>query len=157
MIICKPRYQVGDKFWVKETFFDTKKFKQAPLFADSNEFIFKADKDAFIGDHKWKPSLFMPKVASRLWVEVTEVRCERLYDITEADAIAEGIEKINMNEPFEGYKEYFINGCTMGVKPIDSFHSLWMKINGLESMQSNPWVFIYEFKRIETPCQNKTK
>ena len=140
IIECKPRYQVGDKLWVKETF----------LIANTDTLIwqYKAD-TAYPENYKWKSSLFMPKKAARIWLEVTGVRCERLHDITEADAIAEGIEKINLNEPFEGYKEYFINGCTMGVLPIDSFHSLWMKINGVESMQSNPLVFIYEFKKIE--------
>ena len=137
---CKPRYQIGDRLWVKETF----------LIANTDTLIwqYKAD-TAYPENYKWKSSLFMTKKAARIWLEVTGVRCERLHDITEADAIAEGIEKINLNEPFEGYKEYFINGCTMGVLPIDSFHSLWMKINGVESMQSNPWVFIYEFKKIE--------
>lgn len=146
----KIRYNVGDRIWVRETFFDTRKYRHALLFAFSPAFMYKAD-NVFIGEHKWKPSLFMPKEVARLWLECTNVKCERLHSITEADAIAEGIEKVNVNKPFEGYKEYFIKGFTTGVKPVHSFFSLWMSINGIESLQLNPWVFVYEFKRIEKP------
>jgi hypothetical protein len=140
IIQCKPYYQVNDKLWVRETFFDTKPYKQAPLFADSNEFIYKADKDAFIGDHKWKPSLFMPKEAARIWLEVTNVRCEKLHFISEEDAIAEGSPMLNSTN------YHFV-----------WFKNLWQAINGKDSWESNPWVFVYEFKRIEKPCPNKTK
>lgn len=149
---AKSKYQVGDYIWVREIWCE-------PILFDGCEkdFYYKADyPEGILADidsryvtGKWKPSLFMPKAAARIWLEVTGVRCERLHDISEADAIAEGIEKVRINQPFEGYKEYYIPGITMGIKPIDSFFSLWMSINGLESMQSNPWVFIYEFKRIE--------
>jgi hypothetical protein len=146
----KPRYQVGDHLWVKETFsFAPLTPETKPFYPDLSDYVFKAGSD--YASVKWKSSLFMPKVATRIWLECTAVRCEQLQSITEADAIAEGIEKVNVNQPFEGYKEYFIKGFTTGVKPVHSFFSLWMSINGIESLQLNPWVFVYEFKRIEKP------
>lgn len=171
--ILESRYQVGDHIWVRELYYatgyweyagKTKTGKPKMIFHDT---VFKELGDTYryfdnppeevstdrtkVNMSGWfkRSSLFMPKEAARIWLEVTGVRCERLHDISEADAIAEGIEKVQINQPFEGYKEYYIPGITMGIKPIDSFFSLWMSINGLESMQSNPWVFIYEFKRIE--------
>ena len=63
---AKPQYQIGDRLWVRETFFEARKWKHAPLFSDGPDFIYRADEDAFIGDHNWKPSLFMPKEAVRI-------------------------------------------------------------------------------------------
>ena len=159
IIECKPRYHVGDHIWVKETFFNAQPFKSSPMFSDGQDYVYKADKDAFIGEHKWKPSLFMPKVAARLWLEVTNVRCERLVDISEQDAIAEGIK---FNSLFDQYecpvcREGFHSGinllCEDGFFPhaTDAFAALWHKINGFDSWIKDPWVFIYEFKRIEKP------
>lgn len=146
---AKPQYQIEDRIWVRETFFDARKWKHAPLFADGPDFIYKADEDAFIGDHNWKPSLFMPKEAARIWLEVTNVRCERLFDISEEDAIAEGVESIE-NPDFRKYKEYTEDIFKLRY-PSHSFFSLWRHINGKNSVAANPWVFVYEFKRIERP------
>ena len=132
IITCKPRYRVGDKLWVRETYFDTRKFKDCPLFYDVPDFIYKADKYAFIGEHKWKPSLFMPKEAAYIWLEVTGVRCERLQDISNKDCVSEGILSDGSNGD-----EYRL------------FINLWESINGKDSWLANPWVFVYEFKRIE--------
>ncbi len=153
----KPRYQVGDHLWVRETFFNAKPFKSAPLFSDGHDYIYRADKDSFIGDHKWKPSLFMPKAAARIWLEVTGVRCERLQDISEQDAIAEGIKLNSLFEQYEcpvcGDKGHSGGDliCDDGFfsHAIDAFASLWHKINGFDSWMLDPWVFIYEFKRID--------
>lgn len=149
IIECKPAYNVGDHVWVRETFFEARKWKHAPLFSKGPDFIYRADEDAFIGDHNWKPSLFMPKEAARIWLEVTNVRCERLQDISKEDAIAEGVESIESPD-FRKYKEYTED--TFNLKfATHSFFSLWRKINGKDSVAANPWVFVYEFKRIERP------
>lgn len=146
---AKPQYQIGDHLWVRETFFDARKWKHAPLFADGPDFIFKADKDAIIGCHNWQPSLFMPKEAARIWLECTGVRCERLMDITESDAIAEGVESIE-DPDFRKYKEYTENTFNLRY-PSHSFFSLWRNINGKNSVAANPCIFVYEFKKIERP------
>ena len=105
---------------------------------------------------KWKPSIYMPKKRARIFLEVTNVRVERLKDISEEDAISEGIDKkgdlyFNYVES-EGYfkksfpKEYFYKEI-----PKVSFISLWAKINGIDSWIANPWVWVYEFKVVEKP------
>lgn len=125
------RYNIGDIMWVRETFFDARKLKDAPLFANGPDFYYRADKDAVIGCYRWKASLFMPREACRLKLEVTAVRCERLLDITDRDSLAEGmkIERIHFT-------------------PRSQFFQLWEKLNGIESVESNPWVFVYEFKKL---------
>ena len=147
-----PKFNIGDHIWVREIFFEARKWKKYPLFADSNEFIFKADKNAFIGEHKWKSSLFMPKEAARLWLEVTGVRCERLFSISQSDALAEGVEYI-YDPDFIKYKQYEQNEFLLKY-PRDSFLSLWRKINGKDSATQNPWVWVYEFKKIEKLNKN---
>lgn len=144
----KPRYQVGDKIYVKETYRITNPY-------GNPNYKYKADFDSNITGvkFKWKPSLFMPKAAARIWLEVTNVRCERLHDITEADAIAEGIfSKIDEIYKYPIYRIYYkMENNWWSSNPIESFQSLWEMINGDDCWILNPWVFVYEFKRIEKP------
>jgi len=96
----------------------------------------------------------MPKDNARIWLEVTGVRCERLKDITEVDAIAEGIESWDspVHEGKKSYQDYLEPGkqgidCPF-ISPITSFMTLWQNINGKDSWSENPWVWVYEFKRV---------
>lgn len=137
----------GDIFWVRETFYKTTSKYLNGLY------YYKASIDEG-WDLKWKPSIFMPKDACRIWLKVTNVRVERLKDISENDAIAEGIKKLGQNG-FNNtiYKNYpssgsFENGLE---NPKDSFFSLWESINGIEPLNANPWVWVYEFERCEMP------
>lgn len=84
---------------------------------------------------KWRPSIFMPKEAARIFLKVINVRVERLHDISESDAIAEGI--IIEKTPF--------------IEPANAFASLWQSINGKKSWAQNPFVWVYEFERTEKP------
>jgi hypothetical protein len=109
--------------------------------------LFKADvaENKFDG-YKWKPSIHMPKEAARIWLEVTEVRVERLHDITEEDAIAEGVEKLN-----NWWKDYTSDQDAYDMQTaMCSFDSLWKKINGEESWNENPWVWVVSFKVLST-------
>jgi hypothetical protein len=142
--VIKCSYEVGDVLWVRETFTNSEEYP----------FIFyKADADDV--SIKWKPSIFMPKEACRLFLQVKSVRVELLQEITEEDAIAEGIKP---SEDFAGL--YFLYGSTKNygritrtdyVDPIKSFHSLWLSINGPTSWVKNPWVWVIEFEKIEKP------
>jgi len=136
------KYSIGDILYVRETY--------TPF---GMGYIYKADAMPFFKDLdiKWKPSIFMPKVAAALFLEVTNIRVERLQDITEEDAIAEGIKKFK-NYLFNEYryKDYLIKGEGWR-DPIMSFMTLWQSINGKESWVENPFVFVYEFKRVEKP------
>ena len=80
---------------------------------------------------KWKPSIYMPRTASRITLEVVAVRVERLQEISEADAIAEGIGHSDVDAA------------------VASYASLWDRINGPGSWDANPWVWVVEFRKVE--------
>ena len=157
-IIC-PYGQPGDVLWVRETF-QQWNYPTKPPF----KYVYKADgfvkrygaweRDVKGKMHdterieKWQPSLFMPKAACRIFLEVTNIRVERLQDISESDAVSEGI------QPTEwGYVNYLIDGFYYNAKnkAKESFRTLWQSINGKESWDKNPFVWVVEFKQIEKP------
>jgi hypothetical protein len=141
-----PYGKIGDLLWVRETF----AMVSWPTVILPH---YKADQADDIWVDKWKPSIHMPKAAARIWLEITDVRVERLHDISEDDAIAEGIEtsivKSELFQTYLGYKNY----CPQDLEdnrwhrsPLESYRSLWSKINGVESLNANPWVWVVEFK-----------
>lgn len=83
---------------------------------------------------QWKPSIHMPRIASRIQLEITNIRVERLNDCSDADAIEEGIDRTNTSIP--GYAKA-------------RYEQLWESINGAGSWEANPWVWVIEFRRIE--------
>ena len=92
---------------------------------------------------KWRPGIHMPRWASRITLEVTGVRVERLQDISDDQALAEGIDNDMCrasigNAPLKG-----------GYLPTCAFSYLWEQINGAGSWDANPWVWVVEFKHIE--------
>ena len=96
----------------------------------------------------------MPKSACRIFLKVKSVRVERLQDISREDAIAEGIEYKRFENQGLGYKVY---GCgtesQMTAHPTVSFQSLWQSINGEQSWNDNPWVWVIEFERYTPTSQ----
>lgn len=138
----KPKFELGDIIWVRETFTEWPK----------GNFQYKATTENGEELGKWKPSIHMPKEAARIFLEVSNVRVERLQDISEDDAIAEGIKKTWINDDIKQcrFKNY-INDGKGSKSPIDSFNSLWVSINGKDSWKANPWVWVYEFKVVEKP------
>jgi hypothetical protein len=96
------------------------------------------------------PSIFLPKKCSRIWLHVIDVRIERLHSITKEEAMDEGIEfeKLDGN----GYKLYrnHLTGVINLGTAVESFQTLWKKINGEESWNQNPWVWVVSFKVIST-------
>jgi hypothetical protein len=98
------------------------------------------------GEGKWRPSIHMPRWASRLTLEITAVRVERLQDISHEDVLAEGVapEDILASEGAraEGtIRDLYRRG----------FASLWSSIHGPGSWEANPWAWVVEFKRLSTP------
>ncbi len=150
----KPKYAVRDELWVRETFFDCSAFKQADVFREvEGNYLYRAD-DTFIGCHRWKPSIFMPREAARIHLIVTKVRLERLQDMTDEDAIQEGI--LSQQPADQGDKtSYFLypSGKAKDDKwvddPITSFCSLWESIHGRSSWEENPLVLVYEFQEYD--------
>ncbi len=140
----------GDRIWVRETF-------QGPLFDydlmdsyckdptpfEKPEFcVYKADgvpaPEFYDADDElhccWRPSIHMPRWASRILLEITNVRVERLKSISDGDALREGCSTADMKS----------GDCV-----ADVFARLWALIYGAESWNANPWVWVIEFKRAE--------
>lgn len=91
-----------------------------------------------------KPSIHMSRNRSRITLEIAGVRVERLQEISEDDAKAEGVEKHTDGLSYKDYIQTFVCRCNAR----SSFFSLWTKINGRESWDANPWVWVVEFSRI---------
>lgn len=131
---AKPPYQPGDILYVRETFIQ----------AAAHIFWYKADDNSWISEGlRWKPSIHMPKEAARIWLKVTDVRVERLQEITVESALAEGTDKyIHLNGKFD---ENAI---------LTSFMGIWnstIKNSDLDryGWAANPWVWVIEFERCE--------
>jgi hypothetical protein len=88
---------------------------------------------------RWRPGIFMPRSLSRITLEITAIRCERLHDITAVDARREGIQ---IPAPTIIPAE-FDHDC------VCAFAKIWRSINGENSWDENPWVWVIEFRRIE--------
>lgn len=160
---CLSRYNVGDILWVRETY-KTKYIKGGLdgfklQYPGVCPWIYATDGLAESkGYGSWKPSIHMPKEAARIFLKVTDVSVERLQDISDEDAVAEGIMPLAMSamqRPKGG--QLYVNYCNPeelfmdGLPPIESFISLWCSINGKDSWGSNPWVWVYEFERVARP------
>jgi hypothetical protein len=147
-----PYGQPGDVLWVRESF-------KWDVFTGGYSALYKADYKTNFGG-KWKPSIHMPKSACRLFLGITNVRVERLHDISEDDAKAEGIQtKAYGSHPYFCTRDYLSKTNSDGFWPgfcadtgdqyRSSFQTLWQSINGEQSWNENPWVWVIEFQRIE--------
>ncbi len=94
---------------------------------------------------------FVP--CARIWLEVTDIGVERLQDITEDDAIKEGIEDLTFGSKIS-FKDYLNRGHPLNATA--SFKSLWQKLNGSESWETNPWVWVISFKVLSTTGNRPT-
>ncbi|HBX6081507.1 TPA: hypothetical protein ACHTYV_000670 [Klebsiella pneumoniae] len=92
----------------------------------------------------WRPSIHMPRWASRILLEITDVRVERLNSISQEDAQAEGLE-------LTGWRPTYSDPDSGGevMTPYDNFAELWSSIYGDESWKANPWVWVISFERVE--------
>lgn len=166
-----PHHQVGDRLWARETW-QTHSWasdcvtiryaaeKQTAGFTAQVEQIPypNGEKTAFKyyppkGPNFWRPSIFMPRWASRLTLIVTSVKVEQLHDISKEDAIAEGIERTDSH--FCGgsaYRNYLASGDDVKwlCPPIASFSTLWDSINLARGhgWETNPWVVAIGFKPV---------
>lgn len=145
------KYDIGNILWVRETFCES---VTPDIPGESKwKWCYRADSNLPVVV-KWKPSLFMPKEAARIFLKITNVRCERLQDISEEDAIAEGIERYGPFGEFKG--DPHPSGGMMRFraysKAARAFQDLWDSINAKKHpWKSNPWVWVYDFERIEKP------
>ncbi len=144
------KYKIDNILWVRETWqttFNEKSKEWDPIYKTDGKYWIDDD-----GAMKWKPSIHMPKKHARIFLKVTKVRCERLQDISEEDAIAEGVIQ-HSDYGSTGYVDY--ENRDTAVTDIDavwSFETLWQSINAKKHpWDSNPWVWVYDFERIEKP------
>ncbi len=158
--IACPYGQPGEYLWVRETWaigFSTDNAWHATddrikSIAEPQRYSRRYAADGTKGFWgKWRPSIFMPRWACRLRLELTDVRVERLQEITEADAIAEGVQPLKKTAPHcrQFYKSYRLSGdgtfCERTA--MDSYRTLWESINGEGSWAANPWVWVLTFRR----------
>ena len=174
---CCPFGAVGDRIWVRETF-------QGPLVHEELFEEYSAYPEKFetpeyceyaadggvrpeycdLEDnlrHGWRPSIHMPRWASRILLEITNVRVERLNAISEEDAQREGVHTevwdqtvvarnyAARDEFFQFWSEDMPHYVEMNQLYRSSFRSLWESIYGAENWLANPWVWVIEFKRVE--------
>lgn len=143
-----PPYTVGDRLWVRESWRTLQKvdcLKPRDLADDRSKVTYEADpknRNPLWAFGKRRPSLFMPRWASRLTLLVTDVRVERLQDISEGDAIDEGALTVDLpthGAPTERGQP------PLGQPPSQRFRHLWNSINGPEAWEANPWVAAVTF------------
>lgn len=141
----------GDILWVRETFQKLESVKHKEI-----DFLYKADVEYhnyFNSDLVvWSPSIHMPKEAARIFLKVTNVRAERLQDISHNDALLEGIiGRIGGAPPYD-YSFQAPKTPNLFQTPQQAYRFLWQSINAKKHpWDSNPWVWVYEFERIEKP------
>lgn len=144
-----PYGQPGDVLWVRETWAHTKVLNIHPT-DDNYGYVYKADGQPWENYYGWiwKPSIHMPKAAARILLQVVEIKVERLHDITEESAKAEGISRYPKS-PIYGYKNY-LDADAFCLSAVESFKTLWCSINGPESWQANPWLWVVKYKVLST-------
>jgi hypothetical protein len=146
----------GDRLWVRETFVPLKDGNVVPI-ADATYALFRDGAQKYRGEDgfspglaeyapgardavrgKWKPSIYLPRWASRITLDVTDVRVERLQEITAEGCIAEGIPSRGIEPPC----------IASAILYIADFEKAWNAIHGAGSWGANPWVWVIEFRRI---------
>ena len=143
-----PYGQPGDRIWVRET------YRVHGKATDVATLVYRASvRNSWTEQthrvpvevcnkpvsEKWTPSIHMPRWASRILLEITDVRVERLNAITESDASAEGITDTGFGDLL-----------------VDGYRYLWKSIYGDDSWQANPWVWVIEFKVVPNVPTNST-
>jgi len=148
----------GGRLWVRETWaphFIYEGVRPSEIKIDAGSCLFYKADGGIIGGctesqraPKWRPAIHMPRAASRITLEITAVRVERLQDISQEDAIAEGVR--TMTGPRGNRFEHAFYPDDYGSAwefPSNAYASLWDRINGARSWDANPWVWVVGFRR----------
>lgn len=161
-----PYGQAGDRLWVRETWYDDLYTRDETEKASREGIYYRADHDCSDWEagcpcrnddnrSEWRSPIHMPRWASRLLLEIKEVRVERLQSISEEDAKAEGVDPVIESEPpaWYGAKWKTKEGQPRRDKwtcPIFAYRDLWEEINGTRApWASNPWVWCLTFSRVQ--------
>lgn len=155
-----PYGQPGDRLWVRESFMpiplaaapgpSQTPWSIAYAAGGQTELLAPSSYNpALYNYERWTPSIHMPRWASRITLEVTGVRVERLQDISEADAISEGVRQMRDGSECWVGREGPRGLVTPWPTAREAFRDLWQAINGPDSWAANPWAWVIEFKRIK--------
>lgn len=165
-----PFGAVGDRLWVRETWSDVNLEGASAVAYRADETLRCLNNDNNDGDEDdprlekysfanwypdlisgtegiWRPSIHMPRWVSRITLEITGVRVERLQDISEQDAAAEGVPPAGGLLP--DYPGTYLTPKGDFATAEVAFQRLWQSIYGDDNWQANPWVWVIEFKRVE--------
>lgn len=146
----------GDHLWIRETFAYLGKTGRGPIAYRADT----ADGERVRVDAPWRPSIHMPRWVSRITLEITGVKVERLLNISEEDAIAEGLSCLTKDgslykygipdsDGLPGNDDFGWHWAEWDIDPRIAYFHLWNKINGPGSAQKNPWVWALTFKRVQ--------
>lgn len=144
-IIC-PYGQPGDRLWVRETWAEFSGIEPKVTYVYRADGLYDTPAKEHLCDNRWRPSIHMPRAASRILLEITDVRVEKLREITRSDIRSEGLvcpDEFKSDNLEYNYRHWY----------PDAFKSLWDGIQGPGSWDQNPWVWVITFKRIQ-PCLN---
>jgi hypothetical protein len=141
-----PYGQPGDQLWVREAWKAHPTFDHLPPRDIPQTHVWYMADDGYKAESRYRQGMHMPRWASRITLEVTQVRVERLNEISEADAQAEGIDY----DPGEGgtFHVHGLAGCCSDTA-VGSYQKLWDQINGPGAWALNPWVWAVSFKRLK--------
>lgn len=151
----KPPWEIGDRLWVRETW--SVDDRSALERMNPDDVWYRASEDNPEMFPRWRPSIHMPRWASRITLEVTGIRVERLQMISREDAIAEGTDwrTCPTYQSIESFTEQMIArklgmACfpVMTIDYIGGYKRLWESINGSGSWDANPWVWVIEFRMV---------
>lgn len=148
-----PPYEVGMRLWVRETWATADECGHFNHL-HTKKVLFKADGNTCV--NRWRPSIHMPRWASRITLEITDVRVQRLQEISEGDVLAEGIREVTKDGRIVKYCVYdkadmsTVPWADMPRSSVEAFRHLWDSINAKPGTrwEDNPWVFAYTFVRV---------
>ncbi|MDD2300452.1 MAG: hypothetical protein PHR52_05165 [Fermentimonas sp.] len=143
-----PRYKAGDVVYLKEPYSWISLGSREPVT------VYKYDNEEYDDEFgtsflisKWQNKLFMPESAARYFIKITNVRAERLQDISEEDCIKEGIKVGRCGNESKWMKAFYVEGDNQPyITARRAYEMLINKINGKDTWQSNPWVWVYEYE-----------
>lgn len=154
-----PYGRPGDRLWVRE----------AHTISNGGDAIYRVDYPANAearglenippeSEVRWRPSIHMPRWASRITLEITDVRVERVRSISRDDAMAEGVERVPAPIMAAAWRDYRGGPADWVTDPVRSFSGLWDSINAGRGYgwDTNPWVWVIEFRRM-LPESNSTR
>lgn len=146
-----PYGQPGDRLWVREAWRTLKEYDAIQPGELPRDTPLRYEADQHYNQYEFEPGrlrqgIFMPRWASRMELEITQVRLQRLQDISDSDAIAEGIHAIHGSTPTEEFLADEEDEDLLG--PADLYRAVWESLHGVGSWDKNSWIWVVEFERL---------